>query len=138
MIFIKDTDILQCGDKWNIVVNVALDDYMTLVDTMKLVLGHIRQKIQVRKNPKSYAFDLHWEEVNRLDVMTRELEVDLSSFRKFLFEEVSVRNPCSNSVRSKRGLIDILVYGMKYLFGTADVRDVKRLSAVCNDFHAFE
>jgi hypothetical protein len=70
--------------------------------------------------------------------MTRELDVDLSNFRKLLFEETSVRNPCSNSVRSKRGLIDILFYGMKYLFGTADVRDVKRLAAVCDDFHAFE
>ena len=119
-------------------MNVALDDYITLVDTMKLVLGHIRQKIQIRKNPKLYAFDLHLEEVNRLDVMTWELEVDLSSFRKLLFAETSVRNPCSNSVRSKRGLIDILFYGMKYLFGTADVRDVKPLAAVCNDFHAFE
>ena len=70
--------------------------------------------------------------------MTWELEVDLSSFRKLLFEEASVRNPCSNSVRSKRGLIDILVYGMKYLFETAAVRDVKHLAAVCDDFHAFE
>jgi hypothetical protein len=49
----------------------ALDDYVTLVDSMKLILGHILQKIQVQKNPKSYAFDLHWEEVIRLDVMSR-------------------------------------------------------------------
>jgi hypothetical protein len=108
-------------------VNVALDDCVTLVDTVKLVLGHIRQKIQVLKNPKSYVFDLHREEVNRLAVMTRELEVDLSSFRKLLFEEVSFRNPSSTSVHSKRGLINILGYGMKYLFGTADARDVKLL-----------
>jgi hypothetical protein len=27
---------------------------------------------------------------------------------------------------------------MKYLFGTADARDVKRLTAVCNELHAFE
>lgn len=64
-------------------MNAALDEYVTPVDTKKLVFGHIRQKIQVQKNPKAYAFYLHWEEVNRLDMMTRELEVDLSSFRKF-------------------------------------------------------
>ena len=52
-----------------------------------MVLGHIRQKIQVQKNPKSYAFDLHWEEVNGLNVTTRELEVDLTRFRKLPFEE---------------------------------------------------
>jgi hypothetical protein len=105
---------------------------------MKLVLGHIRQKIQVQKNPKSYAFALHWEEVNRLDVMTRELEVDLSSFWKLLFEEVSDRNPSSTSVLSKRRLVDILGYGMKYLFGTADEPDVKRFEAVCHELHAFK
>jgi hypothetical protein len=27
---------------------------------------------------------------------------------------------------------------MKYLFGTADARDVKRLVAVCDELHAFE
>jgi hypothetical protein len=105
---------------------------------MRLVLGHIRQKIQVQNNPKSYAFDLHWEEVNRLDVMTRELEGDLSSFRKLPFEEASVRNPSSTRVRSKRELIDILGYGMKYLFGTADARGVNLLAAVCDELHAFE
>jgi len=70
--------------------------------------------------------------------MTRELEDDLSSFRKLLFEEVSVRKPSSTSARSKRGLIDVLGYGMKYLFGTADARDVKHLAAVCDDLNAFE
>jgi hypothetical protein len=92
MLFIKDTDILLSRDKGNIVVNVAVDVYMMLVDTMKLVLGHIRQKIHVHKNQKSYAFDLHWEEVNLLGLVTSELEIDLSSFGKLLFEEVSVRN----------------------------------------------
>jgi len=36
------------------------------------------------------------------------------------------------------GLIDILGYRMKYLFGTVDARDVKRLAAVCDELHAFE
>jgi septal ring factor EnvC (AmiA/AmiB activator) len=31
-----------------------------------------------------------------------------------------------------------LGYGLKYLFGTADAQDVKRLTAVCNKLHAFE
>jgi hypothetical protein len=55
-----------------------------------------------------------------------------------LFEETSVRNFGTTSVRSKRGLIDVLGYGMKYLFGTADAREVKRLTAVCDELHAFE
>jgi hypothetical protein len=45
LIFVKDTGILLSGDKWTIVVNIALDDYATLVDTVKLILNHVRQKI---------------------------------------------------------------------------------------------
>jgi hypothetical protein len=35
-------------------------------------------------------------------------------------------------------MIDILGYGLKYLFGTADARDVERLTEVCDELHAFE
>jgi hypothetical protein len=117
LVFVKDTDILLSGDKWTIVVNIALDDFATLVDTMKSVLSHFRQKIHVQQNPKSYSFDIHWGEINQLDKMVGELEVDLRSFQRLLFEEILVQNPRTISVRDKRGLIDILGYGMKYLFG---------------------
>ena len=136
--FVKDTDILLSGDKWTIIVNIVLDDYDALVDIMKMTLGQIRQKIQAQKNPKSYSFDIHWEEVSHLYMMVRGLETDLQSFRKLLFEETSTRNSGNTSVRTRRGLIDVLGYGMKYLFGTADARDVKRLTAVCDKLHAFE
>ena len=36
------------------------------------------------------------------------------------------------------GLINILGYGMKYLFGTADAKDVERLANICNELHRFE
>jgi hypothetical protein len=41
-------------------------------------------------------------------------------------------------VRTKRGLIDVLRYGLAYLCGTADATVVKRLTAVCDELHAFE
>jgi len=69
LIFVKDTDILLSGDKWTIVVNIALEDYANLVDLLKSMVGAIRQKIHVHKNPKVYSvyslFDIHWEEINR-------------------------------------------------------------------------
>jgi hypothetical protein len=80
LIFVKDTDILLSEDKWTIVVNIALDDYTTLVDNMKSILNQMRQNIQVQKNPKSYSFDVHWGQIDRLDIMTKELDVDLESF----------------------------------------------------------
>ncbi len=35
-------------------------------------------------------------------------------------------------------MINVLGCGLKYLFGTADARDVKRLTAVCDELHTFE
>ena len=55
-----------------------------------------------------------------------------------LVEETPVRNPGTQSVRNKRGLVDVLAYWLKHLFGTVDVRDVKRLAAVCDELRAFE
>ena len=43
----RDTDILLSGDKWTIVVNIALDDYSALVDSVRSMLSHIRQKVLV-------------------------------------------------------------------------------------------
>ena len=138
LVFVKDTDILLSGDKWTIVINIALDDYDALVYMMKATLNQIRQKIRVHKNPKSYSFDIHWDEVNRLNVMVQGLDDDLQGFRKILFEETLFQSFSKSDTRPRRGLIDLLGYGMKYLFGTADARDVKRLSSVCDELHAFK
>ena len=138
LVFVKDTDILLSGDKWTIIINIALDDYDTLVYMMKTTLKQIRQKIQVQKNPKLYSFNLHWDEINRLNGMVQGLDDDLQGFRKLLWQDTIFRNPGPNNVRTKRGLIDVFGYGMKYLFGTADAQDVKRLSDVCDELHSFK
>ena len=48
LIFVKDTNILPSGDKWTIVVNIALDDYTALVYIMRASLNEIRQKIRYK------------------------------------------------------------------------------------------
>jgi hypothetical protein len=63
--------------------------------------------------------------------------MDLQGFRKLLFEVVP-RGFGNTNARTKRGLIDILGYGMKYLFGTADAHDVKRISDVCAGLQKFK
>jgi len=140
LVFVKDTDILLSGDEWTIVVNIALDDYDALVHIMKTTLNQVRQKIQIHKNPRVrvYSFDIHWDEIDRLGTMVQELDDDLQSFRKLLFEEVVFWSPTKVNAHTKRGLIDLLGYGMKYLFGTADAQDVKRLSNVCDELHVFK
>ena len=92
---------------------------------MRATLDQIRQNIRVQKNPKSYSFYIYWEELSRLDKMVKIHDMDLQSFRKLLFEETLTRSPSTAGARTKRGLIDLLRYGMKYLFGNDDARDVK-------------
>ena len=60
---------------------------------MGLVLGQVRRNIQVRKNPNDNAFDIQWEEINRLEKMNGELEHDLNNFKQLLFQEDMSRNP---------------------------------------------
>jgi hypothetical protein len=134
----KDRDILLTGDKWTIAVNVALDDYLSLIRGMRFALGHIRRNIQAYRYQRVPTLDIHWEEIGRLDKVTNELEDDLSSFSKLLSEERPVQHPLSTPKREKIWLINVLGYGLKYLFGTADAKDVKRLNSVCDNLHAFE
>jgi len=139
LIFVKDTDILLSGDKWTIVVNIALDDYDTLVFVMRRILDKIQREIQMYRNRKSYSLDLYWDEIGRLNRTLDGISGDLECFQKLLFERAPVWTPsASDATRVKRGLIDILGYGMKYLFGTVDARDVKRLAKVCDELHAFQ
>ena len=98
----------------------------------------LTQKIQVHKNPKTFSFDIYWKEIDRLDRTVERLELGLISFQKLLFKDTLVRNPGFAVARNKRGLINILGYGLKYLFGTADAKDVKRLTKVCDDLHKFK
>jgi hypothetical protein len=70
--------------------------------------------------------------------MNRQLEDDLKVFRFLLFKEMPRRNLMGQGapIRAKRGLVNVLGYGLKYLFGTADAKDVKRLVDVCDELHA--
>lgn len=111
-------------------MNIALDDYTSLIGTMKLVLGQVPHNIQVHRDPRAFTFDIHWEEIDRLEKMNRELENDIYGFRRLLFENKSNRNPVVQGIRAKRGLFNVLGYGLKYLFGTADARNVKRLTCL--------
>ena len=38
LIFVKETDLLLSEDKWAIAVNIALDDYESLVEVTRLML----------------------------------------------------------------------------------------------------
>jgi len=100
LVFVKDADILLSGDKWTIIINIALDDYTALVQDMRLTLNQIWHKIQLHKNPNSY-FDIHWGEVSRLEIMVDELNNDLQHFRKLLFEETKDQSFTTPNFRRK-------------------------------------
>ena len=108
LVFVKDTNILLSGDKWTIVVNIALNDYDALIESTKSVLYAVQQKLQVHRNPKIFSFDIYWGEIDRLDRMVGTLELDVMSFQKLLYKETLVREPGVAVARDKRGLINVL------------------------------
>ena len=60
LLIVKETDILLSGEKWTIVVNIALDDYTALVEDMKAIIGQMRQKIKADEGPRLHLLDIHW------------------------------------------------------------------------------
>jgi hypothetical protein len=79
LVFIKETDVLS-GDRWTVAVNIAIDDYSSLIFGLKLVLNQIRRNIQMHKNSNPATVDLHWKEIGRLDKVVEQLSSDLDSF----------------------------------------------------------
>ena len=132
----RDRDILLTGEKWTLAVNVALDDYVDLIKGMRIILAQIQRNIEIHQSPSSKVLDIHWKEISRLNKITDELETDLMSVSKLLSEEVPTGS--GKIRRTRRGLINVFGYGLKYLFGTADAKDVKRLNAVCDNLQSFQ
>jgi hypothetical protein len=119
-------------------VNVASDGYVNLIQGMRFILAQFQRKIELQQSSSSKVLDVHWEEAGRLYKVTDELEAALASVSKLLAEEVPIRNGKINTRRATRGLINILGYGLKYLLGTADARDVKRLNDICDNLRVFK
>jgi hypothetical protein len=56
--------------------NAALDDYVALIQGMRIILAQIQRNIELHQSPSSKILDIHWEEIRRLTKITDELETD--------------------------------------------------------------
>jgi hypothetical protein len=56
LIFMKDRDILLTGDKWTLAVNIALDDYVNLIQGMRFILAQVRRNIELQGNSNKEYF----------------------------------------------------------------------------------
>jgi hypothetical protein len=70
-------------------VNIALDDYANLTEGMTFILAQTRRNIGIHRSPNKDIIDIHWDETDRLNTITDELEADLLSVSKLLSEEVA-------------------------------------------------
>jgi hypothetical protein len=103
LVSVKDTDILLSGDKWTIVVNIALDDYDTRIENLKTVLYALRQKIQVHKNPRIFSFDIYWGEIDRLDGMVWKTGTGLKTFPEIIISrDIDTDFRCCCGLQQKR------------------------------------
>jgi hypothetical protein len=109
---------LLSGDKWTIAVNIALDDYLSLISSLKMMITQTQQKIRNQNHVWTPSTNLYNGEIVRLSSVIQELEDDIMGCQKLLLQEPAGR-------RTKRGLINVIGSGLKYLFGTADAKDVE-------------
>jgi hypothetical protein len=63
LIFMKDRDILQTGDKWTVTVNIALG-YASLIQGMRFILAQTLRYIGIHRNPDKDILDIHWDEID--------------------------------------------------------------------------
>jgi hypothetical protein len=57
---------------------------------------------------------------------------------KLLSGGVPIRDGKGDTRRTRRGIINVFEYGLKYLFWTADAKDVKRLNDVRDNLQSFQ
>jgi hypothetical protein len=58
-------------------VNIALDDYVNLIESMRFILAQIQRNIELHRNPSHKVLDIQWDEIKRLHKVTDELETDV-------------------------------------------------------------
>jgi hypothetical protein len=59
----RDEDILLIGNKWNLAVNIALDDYVNLIKGVRVILTQSQRNTELHWSPNSKVLDIQWEEV---------------------------------------------------------------------------
>ena len=91
-----------------------------------LILGGKELQMGTGKSEDSDFKRIYESEVQRLETMVLEIEADVESFRALLPRTFTL--PKQN--REKRGLINVIGYTMKYLFGTMDNRDMRNLNSL--------
>ena len=72
-------------------------------------------------------------EVQRLSRMIEEIEADVESFKALLPRTVKV----TKRYRKKRGLVNMVGYAFKYLFGTMDNRDMETINHFIDEMQVF-
>ena len=145
LIFVKDRDVLLTGDKWSIVLEVAVDDYVQMIQEMKKVMSTIGVSIdQLFTTEERAANNRHIDiererkiytpEIARMNQLIRDIEVEVESFQALLPKAVNTTVPGG---RKKRGLINIIGYVMKYLFGTMDHHDMETMNRFIDTMKVF-
>lgn len=138
-VFLKDRDVLLTGDKWTIVVNINLEVYRNLIVRIREILEEARQEI-----PRIMfgRLTVLWTELDRVGDIVDNLADELLDITKLLPEPDTSFQLQVSSVqdqnRTRRGLIDVVGYTLKYLFGTMDSRDLHNINHVIDQLQGFQ
>lgn len=116
VVFIKEREMTLSGDVWTIASNIDVGGYEGYVNSVFKVVTDLANNQVIR----TFSGD----EINRLRIRVENLVDRLSS--------ISLLTMSGSEGRQKRGLLDAVGSGMKFLFGTMDNSDLLTLNTHIN------
>jgi hypothetical protein len=48
-------------------VNIALDDYASLIQGMRFILAQTKRNIGIHRSPNKDIIDIHWDELDKIE-----------------------------------------------------------------------
>ena len=93
LVFLKDRDILITGQKWTIVLEVGIDDYVYVLRGMKVAVDAIQLKLHALLQGDTDDRSVYQSEVTRIISIMKDLSVDIDSFEALLPENVTITLP---------------------------------------------
>ena len=108
LVFLKNENILLINDKWNLIVDIDVSEYDSIINYIETVF----QNFEFFINHPTLKRLIPWLEVSRLRTVANMLKTEIISLTFMLPE-----------TRKKCGAINAIDFAMKMLFGTMDSDD---------------
>ena len=135
LVFLKERDVLLTGDRWTVVVEIGIEDYVYLVKGMTTACNNLQQDIEKWVSINHTNKSIFSIEIHRIQGWITEINIQVQSFVALLRKSINTAENVRD--RQRRGLINAGGYVLKYLFATLDHKDMDRTSKFIDNMKYF-